>query len=103
MGRLTALALIAVITSLSLAPAPAGASEGHEKAKRLKNAGEILPLESVINAATSEKPGRVIEAELKKSRAGYVYEIELVDKSGVVWELVYDAKTGDIVSSKIED
>jgi uncharacterized membrane protein YkoI len=66
-------------------------------------AGEILPLEAVIKTATSKKPGRVIEAELKSSRGGYVYEIELVDKSGVVWELRYDAKTGELISTEEEN
>lgn len=103
MGRLTRFAAIAVIAFLSSAPVPAGAGEGHQKAKQLKDAGEILPLETVISSATSQKPGRVIEAELKKSRSGYVYEVELVDKSGVVWELVFNARTGELVSSETED
>ncbi|MBF0634563.1 MAG: peptidase M4, partial [Nitrospinae bacterium] len=75
MGRLIAVLLMAVAL---LAPSLAVAGEGHDKAKRLKEAGEILPLESVIKTATSKKPGRVIEAELKSSRGGYIYEIELV-------------------------
>lgn len=100
MGRLIAGFLLA---GALLAPGLAVAGEGHDKAKRLKEAGEILPLESVITMATSKKPGRVIEAELKSSRGGYVYEIELVDKDGVVWELKYDAKTGEMISTKEED
>ena len=100
MGRLIACLTLAVAL---LAPGFATAGEGHDKAKQLKDAGEILPLESVIKMATSKKPGRVIEAELKSARGGYVYEIELVDKSGVVWELKYDAKTGKLLSTKEED
>jgi uncharacterized membrane protein YkoI len=97
MGRLIACLTLAVAL---LAPGFGAAGEGHDKAKQLKDAGEILPLESVIKMATSKKPGRVIEAELKNSRGGYVYEIELVDKSGVVWELRYDAKSGELISTK---
>lgn len=100
MGRLIARLILAAAL---LAPGFAIAGEGHEKAKRLREAGEILPLEAVIKTATSKKPGRVIEAELKSSRSGYVYEIELVDKDGVVWELKYDAKTGELISTKEED
>lgn len=100
MGRLTAGLTLAVAL---LASGFAFAGEGHEKAKQLKDTGEILPLESVIKMATSKKPGRVIEAELKSARGGYVYEIELVDKEGVVWELKYDAKTGALISTKEED
>jgi uncharacterized membrane protein YkoI len=100
MGRLIACLTLAVAL---LAPGFAAAGEGHDKAKRLKDAGEILPLASVIKMATTKKPGRVIEAELKSSRGGYVYEIELVDKSGIVWELKYDAKTGELISTKEED
>lgn len=100
MGRLTAGLML---TASLLAPGLAVAGEGHEKAKRLREAGEILPLERVISMATSKKPGRVIEAELEHSRGGYIYEIELVDKDGVVWELKYDAKTGEMISTKEED
>jgi uncharacterized membrane protein YkoI len=92
-----------ILASALLAPGLAIAGEGHEKAKRLMEAGEILPLETVIKTATAKKPGRVIEAELKSSRGGYVYEIELVDKEGVVWELRYDAKTGELMSTKKEN
>lgn len=95
--------LLALTASALLTPGFAQAGEGHEKAKQLKDAGEILPLETVIKTATEKKPGRVIEAELKKSRGGYVYEIELVDKSGVVWELKYNAKTGELISTEEED
>ncbi len=100
MGRLI---IILTLTVSFIAPAFTLADEGHEKAKQLREAGEILPLETVIKTATEKKPGRVIEAELKKSRGGYVYEIELVDKSGVVWELKYDAKTGELISTQEEN
>jgi len=77
----------------------AAAGEGHHKAKSLKEAGDILPLEKIVEKATADKPGRVIEAELEKKRGGYVYEIELVDVKGVLWELEYDAKTGVLIKA----
>lgn len=85
---------------------PAGrswAGEGHEKARKLKQAGDILPLEAILKKALAKKPGRALEVELEKERGGYVYEAEILDKAGVVWEMRLDAKTGAVLSIEKED
>ncbi len=48
-------------------------------------------------------PGRVLETELQHRGARRVYEIEILDDRGVVWELVYDAGTGELLRSEQED
>jgi len=40
---------------------------------------------------------------LEKEDGLYVYELEIVDYSGEVWELELDAKTGELVELENED
>ncbi len=78
------------------------AEEGHHRAKRLKDAGDILPLEKIIEKAREKHTGTLLETELEERKGRFIYEIELLDKDGVVWELKFDAKTGDLLKMKEE-
>ncbi|MFQ5431543.1 MAG: PepSY domain-containing protein [Nitrospinota bacterium] len=96
----------AVILALCLALAPAGAAfadEDHNKFKKLKEFGYILHLKLIIKKATAVHPGHIIEVELKSRKDKYIYEIEILGDTGIVWELKYDAKTGEFLGSKIDD
>jgi uncharacterized membrane protein YkoI len=87
--------LFAFVSLALLAGAGAGfAFEDHDEAKKLKDAGAILPLEQVLAQARRDRPGRVVETELEKKEKRYVYEIKIVDEQGVVHELKYDAASG---------
>jgi uncharacterized membrane protein YkoI len=88
---------------LGLLPVSGLASDDHEKARRLKEAGRILPLQEVVKKAQAEHPGRVIEVELDDDHGRHVYEIELLDEQGEVWELYFDAATGDLIKHERED
>lgn len=74
--------------------------DDHLKARQLVEAGAILPLEQLIDQAQLEHPGRILEVEFEQENERYVYEIELVDSNGEVWELEYDAKTGDLIEKE---
>ncbi|MGK7345457.1 MAG: PepSY domain-containing protein [Candidatus Nitrospinota bacterium M3_3B_026] len=82
---------------------PCHADEDHYRAKSLYERGDILPLEKIIEKAAGKRPGRVLEAELEMEDGIYIYEIELLDENGVVWELRYDARTGEPVDEKRDD
>lgn len=73
------------------------ADDDHEEARRLKESGQILPLQDIIKKAQQERSGRVIEVELEKEAGRHVYEVELLDAHGEVWEFYFDAATGELV------
>jgi uncharacterized membrane protein YkoI len=73
------------------------------EAARLSKAGEILSLEKIVERAHAEKPGQVLETELERKHGRYVYEVEILDDKGQVWELKLDAKTGNLIKSKRDD
>ena len=96
-------AFAALIAAVLLAGSGAGfAFEDHDEAKKLKDAGTILPLEQVLRQARRDRPGRVVETELEKKDKRYVYEIKIVDEQGVVHKLEYDAASGRQLKEKEE-
>jgi uncharacterized membrane protein YkoI len=72
-------------------------------AAKLQQSGEILPKETILERAKAQKPGKVVEAELERKHGRYVYEIDVLGDDGVKTELKYDAKTGELLSSKVEN
>lgn len=80
----------------------APADDDHDRAKRLKEAGEILSLEQVVEKAKKDHPGQLLEAELEEKKGRLIYELELLDEEGIVWELKYDAKSGELLKEKQE-
>lgn len=74
-----------------------------ETATKLKEAGKILPLEKIVEKARRKNPGRVLEAKLEEKGGRLAYEVELVDDDGVVRELIYDAKSGELISEGADD
>ena len=83
-------------------PAAASDDMDHDRAKALRDEGRILPLETIIERAKKHRAGRVVETELEKKSTGYVYEIELVDENGTLWELKFDATSGVLIKSEKE-
>jgi uncharacterized membrane protein YkoI len=83
--------------------APAGDDENHDLARKLRDAGAILPLEDVVRHARMAKPGELLETELEKKDGHYIYEVEILDKAGQVWELKLDAASGRLIAMERDD
>ena len=79
------------------------ADEDYQQARRLKESGQILPLQQIIKAVEAEYPGRVIEVDLENEDGRHVYEVELLDPQGKVHELYIDASSGKIIKRKRDD
>ncbi len=81
----------------------ATADEDYQLAKKLRQQGEIFPLEKIIGYARAEKDGEVLETEFEKKDGRYIYEVEILDVQGQVWEIKLDAKSGKIIKVEIDD
>ncbi|MCF6238115.1 MAG: PepSY domain-containing protein [Candidatus Marinimicrobia bacterium] len=79
------------------------ADSDHLKAKVLFEAGSILPLAQILKQVAKDHPGHILEVELEQEDGQYVYEIELVDEQGLVWELEYNAENGTLIEKELED
>lgn len=81
----------------------AGADEGQAAARNLRESGVILSLEKIAEHARGVKSGEILETELERDHGRYVYEIEILDETGQVWELKLDAGTGALIKMEIDD
>ena len=75
----------------------------HERARHLQESGVIVPLEKVVAQVQAAYPhSKVLEAKLKDKKHLLTYEIEIVDQAGVVREMYFDARSGELYRSKQE-
>lgn len=92
----------AVIIASLLGACPAWASEAinQDEAAALRRQGIIQPLKKILHAAQQLHSGRVMEVELGKQHDLYIYEIEIVDSAGRVWEMKFNAQTASLITQK---
>lgn len=71
----------------------------HDEAHELTERGVIRPLTEFLERARQVRDGRVLDVKLKpgKGHAGYLYRLEILDTAGKVWELEFDAVTGELI------
>ena len=81
---------------------PAGASDhrDHERALQAVQAGQVLPLRTVLERLEREHPGQVLEVELEQDSGVWIYEIKLLQSGGQRVKLKLDARTAALLSSK---
>ncbi len=97
-SRFSAACLLAGLLGTPLAQA---SERDHERAREAVQAGQVLPLPSVLEKLAATHPGQVLEVELEKESDGWVYEIKLLQRDGQLVKLELDAKTADLLRSKI--
>ena len=102
MGRLRPLPLLAALLVIMICGV-ARPEEDHDRARDLKEAGEILPLEEIVKRAQERQPGQLLETELEEKKGRLIYQVEILDEAGVVWELTIDAKSGEVLAVEGDD
>lgn len=90
------------VIAVLLVAMPAHADDD-TRIRQLQRSGEILSLEKIFAAARAVKSGRIVDVDLDKEDGRYVYEIELLDASGRVWEMEFDARTGELLQLEQDD
>ncbi|MBR0843245.1 PepSY domain-containing protein [Bradyrhizobium liaoningense] len=85
--------LILAVALLAASEAPAFARD-HDDARRAVEAGEIRPLEEILNTIRSKLPGEVVGVKLEREAGTWTYEFRVVDGKGRLFEIHVDAKSG---------
>ena len=93
-------AALLVLAATLLASAPALADGDHDRARAAVQAGEVLPLKTVLERVARSHPGEVLEVELESEDGRWVYEIKLLQAGGRLVKLEVDAATGEVLRSK---
>lgn len=101
--------LAALVCVPLLAPGPttlAGGDRHDKKARKAREReevrqalqrGEILPLARILAIAGTHADGDVIEIELERKHARYIYEVKVLTRDGDVRKLKLDARDGRLV------
>lgn len=91
-------ALMAFVSTASLA------DQDHDRARKALDAGEVLPLRTILERVERDHPGQVVDVELEKEHKGevqrWVYEIKLVRPGGALVKLKINARDGTLLSEK---
>lgn len=95
--------LIAGAIAVLLSALPAAAETDQAMARKLRADGIILPLETIVAKAQVAKPGELLEAELDQDQGRYIYEVEILDAAGQVWEIKLDAGTAKLLKLERDD
>ena len=97
-GKRTGGRVIGLILVFALAlPSHADDLRDHDRARQALEAGEILPLKTVLEKLARDTPGQVMEVELERKGERWVYEIKLLRTGGSLVKLKVDARDGTII------
>ena len=102
-GRCLSIVLLSTGLMMAMPASLALADIDHRAARELRLSGKILPLERIIEVVREIKTGIIIETELEFEKGRYIYEVEILDDDGLVWEIELDAATAEILKIELDD
>ena len=70
------------------------------RARAAMQAGEILPLATILTRLAQTQPGQVLEVELERKDGRWLYEIKLLQPGGGLLKLELDARSGEVLRQK---
>lgn len=94
-----------LLAGLLAAPLAQASDQDHERARQAVQAGQVMPLPALLDKLALTHPGQVLEVELERERYNdretWVYEIKLLQPDGQLIKLELDAKTAEVLRSKM--
>ena len=97
---LTGLFIWIMVAMLGTGVSYAADNADHERARQAVEAGDVLPLRTILDRVEGEYPGQVMEVELDREKGEWVYEIKLLRKGGALVKLKIQARDGTILGFK---
>lgn len=87
-----------LIAALGAMPSHAGDAHDHDRARRAVEAGEILPLRTVLERVERDYPGQIMEVELEQKGDRWVYEVKVLRTGGALIKLKIDGRDGRLLN-----
>lgn len=81
----------------------AGERRDHDRARAAVQAGEVLPLPTLLERLARTHPGQVLDIELEREDGRWIYEVKLLQPSGQLLKLELDAATGAVLQLRRKD
>lgn len=76
----------------------------HDRARKALQAGEVLPLRTILDRVERVYPGQVLDVELERGHAGrdgrWIYKVKVLQADGSLLRLKVDAREGTVLGSK---
>lgn len=91
--------LLAVALVLACAAA-AAADDDHARARAAREAGEIVPLQAILDRVHAEFNGSPVEIELDDDDGRFIYKVKLLAPGGAIVKLEYDARDARLLRAK---
>lgn len=92
--------LLGCAVALALAPAWAEDKDDHDQARAAVQAGQVLPLSTVLDRLQRTHPGQVLELQLEREDGRWIYEIKMLQRDGQLLKLELDAATAQVLKVK---
>jgi uncharacterized membrane protein YkoI len=92
-----------LLTGLAQPWAWASDSRDHERARAAVEAGQVLPLPTLLERLRRTHPGQVLELELERDDGRWIYEVKLLQANGQLLKLDVDAATAQVLEVKRKD
>ena len=89
-----------VVLPLVAASLPALAGSDQDRARAAVQAGQVLPLKTLLERLERDHPGQVLDVELEHDDGRWIYEIRLLQPGGRRVKLELDAATGEVLRRK---
>ena len=97
---LTGLFIWIMVAMLGTGVSYAADNADHERARQAVEAGDVLPLRTILDRVERDYPGKVMEVELDREKGEWIYEIKLLRKGGALMKLKIQARDGTILGFK---
>jgi uncharacterized membrane protein YkoI len=92
------------LIGLAASGAAHAGAEDHERARKALEAGEVLPLKTILERVERAYPGQVMDVELERDHRGtegrWIYEIKILRTGGALVKLKVDARDGTVLGSQ---
>ena len=72
----------------------------HDRAREALEAGEVLPLRTIIERVERDYPGQIVEVELERENGRWEYEIKVLRAGGALAKIKLDARDGSVLGVK---
>lgn len=89
-----------LLTGLALPAGWASDKPDHERARAAVQAGQALPLPTLLERLQRTHPGQVLELELEREGGRWIYEVKLLQAGGQLLKLELDAATGEVLRAQ---
>lgn len=93
----------ALVLTAALAMPSARADDDHDRARAAVQAGQVLPLSTLLERLRRSHPGQVLEVELERDDGRWIYEVKLLQADGQLLKLKLDAGSAQVLNVKRKD